>query len=65
MTPRQKQFFNEQVTVRMPNNLLSRVDRLADYGFQTRGAWMRSAILEKVRNEEQFRTATIKNDEKP
>ena len=48
-------FMNEQVTVRMPNDLLSRVDRLAENEYQTRGAWMRAAIAEKVRKEERKR----------
>ena len=47
-----RRFMNEQVTVRMPNNLLSRVDRLAESGYQKRGAWMRSAVLERVRGED-------------
>ena len=57
-----RRFMNEQVTVRMPNNLLSRVDRLAESGYQTRGAWMRSAVLEKARREERMiREGSVQN----
>ena len=54
MTTEQRLVFNEQVTVRMPNDLVERVDSLAHHEMQTRGAWLRTAILEKVRSEERM-----------
>ena len=59
MTIEQRQFFNEQVTIRMPNVLLNRVDSLARHDHQTRGAWLRTAVLDRVRKEESQKTPEI------
>ena len=45
---------NHQVTVRLTSDLLERVDLLCDDAVQTRGSWIRTAVLEKVRKEEQL-----------
>ena len=45
MPTEQRLLFNEQVTIRMPNVLLNRVDSLAQNAIQTRGAWLRTATL--------------------
>ena len=58
-----KPIFNHQVTARFPNDLVDRVDRLAEDRLMTRGAWVRSAVLDAVRKEEQSKTANReKND---
>lgn len=62
MTTEQRLVFNEQITVRMPNVLLNRVDSLAKHDHQTRGAWLRTAILEKVRSEERMLREEDKRD---
>ena len=54
ITTEQRLLFNEQVTIRMPNVLLNRVDSLAQNAIQTRGAWLRTAVLDKVRDEERI-----------
>ena len=59
MTIEQRQFFNEQVTIRMPNDLVGRVDSLARHDHQTRGAWLRTAVLDRVRKEESQRTPEV------
>lgn len=53
-TEKNRLFMNDQVTIRMPLDLRNRADRLATDAFQTRGAWMRSAVLEKVRRDEKL-----------
>ncbi len=58
MNTEQRQFFNEQVTIRMPNVLLNRVDSLAKHDHQTRGAWLRTAVLDRVRKEELTRSSS-------
>ncbi len=45
---------NHQVTVRLTSDLLERVDRLSSNDLLPRGSWIRTAILEKVRREEQL-----------
>tara|TARA_R110002095_G_scaffold1141_3_gene5418 strand:- start:1359 stop:1577 length:219 start_codon:yes stop_codon:yes gene_type:complete len=62
MTTEQRLVFNEQVTVRMPNDLVERIDSLARHDHQTRGAWLRTAILEKVRSEERMIREEHKRD---
>ncbi len=47
-------FMNNQVTIRMTGDLLRRVDRLAEDAIQTRGAWVRSAVVDRVRSEERL-----------
>ena len=44
--------YNIQVTARLTNDLAERLDRIADEKMMTRGALMRTMILEKVREEE-------------
>ena len=53
MTVNNRGFMTEQVTVRLTNDLLDRVDLLASDTLHVRGSWIRTAILEKVRKEEQ------------
>ena len=52
MNIEQRMVFNEQVTIRMPNDLVGRIDSLARHDHQTRGAWLRKAVLDRVRKEE-------------
>ena len=59
ITTEQRLLFNEQVTIRMPNVLLNRVDSLAQNAIQTRGAWLRTAVLDRVRKEESQRTPEV------
>jgi len=54
MTTKTRGFMNNQVTVRFTGDLLDRVDRLADDAITSRGSWIRTAVLEKLRNEEQL-----------
>ncbi len=53
-----KPIFNYQITARFTGDLVNRVDRLAEDRLMTRGAWVRSAVLDAVRKEEQTRPIT-------
>ena len=44
--------YNIQITARLTNDLVERLDRIADEKIMTRGALMRTMILEQVRAEE-------------
>ena len=44
--------YNIQITARLTNDLVERLDRIADEKMRTRGALMRTMILEQVRAEE-------------
>lgn len=44
--------YNQQITARLTSDLIRRLDTIADEKMMTRGALMRTMILEKVREEE-------------
>ena len=52
-----KPIYSNQVTARLTNDLLDRVDMLAENKMIPRGAWIRNAILKCVREEEGRREA--------
>ncbi len=60
MTVNNRGFMTEQVTVRLTNDLLDRVDLLASDALHARGSWIRTAILEKVRKEEMTSASQIR-----
>ena len=44
--------YSSQVTARLTNDLIDRVDHIAEDKMIPRGAWIRNAILKCVREEE-------------
>ncbi len=44
--------YSSQVTARLTNDLIDRVDHIAEGKMIPRGAWIRNAILKCVREEE-------------
>jgi len=53
--------YNEQITARLTSGLVRRLDAIADEKMMTRGALMRTMILEKVREEESKKNAKTSN----
>lgn len=47
--------YSHQVTARLTNDLIARVDHIAEDKMIPRGAWIRNAILKCVREEEGVR----------
>ncbi len=47
--------YSHQVTARLTNDLIDRVDHIAEDKMIPRGAWIRNAILKCVREEEGVR----------